>query len=152
MTSTTLRTHVSIDTADLSASIAFYRALLGAEPTLERHDYARFQGEHPPLVLGLNAVRGSLASPTGPLEHLGIQYPDPAALADARRRLEGLRAAMAHEEDTECCYAQLTRSWATDPSGVRWELFHALQEVTDAPTRGGRASACCEPACCTTTA
>lgn len=151
MTTSTLRTHASLDTDDLAASIAFYRALLGADPVLERHDYARFQVEDPPLVLGLNAVRATPPRRTGPLEHLGIQFPDPGALAAARARLAAIGAHLEEEADTECCYARLTRAWAADPSGVRWELFHATQEVTDAADRSsGRPSACCEPGCCVT--
>lgn len=152
MTTTTLRTHASIDTTDLAGSIAFYRALLGASPTLERHDHARFQVEDPPLVLGLNAVEHVRPAPTGPLEHLGIQFPDAGTLASASARLAALGTPLEEEADTACCYARLTRSWATDPSGVRWELFHALQEVIDAPDRSaGRATSCCEPGCCATT-
>lgn len=152
MTAHALQTHVSLDTADLAASIAFYRALLGAEPALVRHDYARFDLAEPALVLGLNAVRGGgpagASGAHGSIEHLGIRFPAPRLLDEARRRLRELGAALEDESGVECCYALLSRSWARDPSGVAWELFVAHEEVREAPGRGGAQGACCEPACC----
>jgi catechol 2,3-dioxygenase-like lactoylglutathione lyase family enzyme len=144
------QTHASIDTADLAGSITFYRALLGAAPALERHDYARFDVSEPPLVLGLNAVERPAPGPTGALEHLGIRFADEAGLDAARRRLAELAVATDEEPDTECCYARLARVWASDPSGVRWELFVVREAVVAAPSRAGSASACCDPTCCTT--
>ncbi len=108
-----LQTHVSIDTADLAAPVSFYRALIGVEPALERHDYARFDVSEPPLVLGLNAVRWVAAGSTGALNHLGVRFEDEAGLDAARRRLEGLGGSIEEEPDTECCYARLARLWAT---------------------------------------
>lgn len=150
MTTDSLQIHASIDTADLAASVAFYRALLGAEPALERHDYARFDVSEPPLVLGLNAVARLAPGSTGVLEHLGVRFADDSGLGAARRRLEGLAVSLEDEPDTECCYARLARVWATDPSGVRWELFVAREAVVEASSRAGDAAACCEPSCCAT--
>jgi catechol 2,3-dioxygenase-like lactoylglutathione lyase family enzyme len=177
-----MQTHVSLDTTDLPASVAFYRALLGEGPAVERHDYARFDVAEPALVLGLNAVASAVvpaasgaespatppaetgvaaggstrAAASGALEHLGILYAGDAQLDAARQRLAGLGAALDEEPDTECCYARLARVWATDPSGVRWELFVVREAFVDAPSRAGRsrdggagaATPCCEPTCC----
>src|SRR5687767_4673600 len=129
MTATKIQTHVSIDTADLAASVAFYRTLLESEPAVQRHDYARFDISDPPLVLGLNAVRSLAAPAHSPLEHLGLRLPDKADLDAARQRLLGACQALEEEADTECCYARLSRLWATDPSGIRWEIFVAHEEV-----------------------
>ncbi len=149
MTTPYPKTHVSIDTADLVASVAFYRALLGEEPALLRHDYARFEVAAPPLVLGLNAVDRAPA-PTGALEHLGILFEDDVGLDAARERLARAGAQLDLEPDVECCYARLARVWASDPSGVRFELFVARESVVEAPSRAGSGSACCEPSCCAT--
>ena len=148
MTTARLQTHVSIDTADLAASVSFYRALLGAEPALERHDYARFDVDAPPLVLGLNAVARLAPASTGAIEHLGLRFDDEAGLDRARQRLARIAARLDEEPDTECCYARLARAWVADPSGVRWELFVAREAVVDAPSRAGSAGSCCEPTCC----
>ena len=148
MTAQKIQTHASIDTSDLSASVAFYRLLLGAAPALERHDYARFDLADPPFVLGLNAVARLSAPARGPLEHLGLRFPEDGGLDAARQRLARGGFALEEEPDTECCYARLSRFWATDPSGVRWEAFVARDAVVEAPSRAGNASACCEPSCC----
>jgi len=141
---TRLASHVSLDTAELARSAAFYRALLGCEPALEKPDYVRFWPAELGLVLTLNA-RPPRAASTGALEHLGILFPDAAALRAARERLAAAGFASPGEEHTVCCYAELDQYWATDPSGVRWELFLAHQEVVEpAP----QASACCAPSCC----
>lgn len=141
--------HASIDTADLASSITFYRALLGAGPSVERHDYARFDVSAPPLVLGLNAVeRPAAAALRSALGHLGIRFADDAALDAARERLVRIGIAVEDEPDAECCYARLARAWATDPSGMPWELFVTREALVDAPSRSGSSPACCEPSCC----
>jgi len=147
-----VQTHASIDTSDLQASVAFYAALLGSEPVLLRHDYARFQVDEPALVLGLNAVGRTREARTGTIQHLGIRFPDRAGLDSARLRLERLGVSVEREEDTECCYARLARVWATDPSGVQWELFHTQEEVVESGSRAGSSESCCEPTCCGTEA
>lgn len=152
MQATLTQTHVSVDTADLAASVRFYSALLGADPALLRHDYARFDLESPGLVLGLNAVGQRPVRSTGALEHLGIRFLDEAALLGAQERLLRAGVPLEEENDVECCYARLTRAWAVDPSGVRWELFVASEPVVEAPTRAGERSACCAPGCCDTIA
>jgi catechol 2,3-dioxygenase-like lactoylglutathione lyase family enzyme len=146
---TRLASHVSIDTPDLARSSAFYRALFGVEPVLERHDYVRFWPAELGLVLGLN-LRQRPAGGTGALQHLGVLFPDAAALAAARQRLARAGFPTHGQEDTVCCYARLDQFWARDPSGVSWELFLAHEEVL-AETKAGAApqgSACCEPGCC----
>ena len=150
MTAQKIQTHASIDTSDLAASVAFYRTLLGAGPALERRDYARFDLSDPSLVLGLNAVELLAPPARGPIEHLGVRFFDEAGLDAARDRLVRGGFALKEEPDTECCYSRLSRFWATDPSGVRWEAFIAREAVVEATTRSGTASACCEPTCCAT--
>ena len=145
-TSTRLTNHVSIDTTDLERSSAFYRALLGVEPALEKPDYVRFWPEELGLVLALN-LRKQLERGSGALRHLGVLYPDAGALAGARERLARAGFATHGEEDTVCCYARLDQFWATDPSGVEWELFLSHEDVV-AEKVAAAASSCCAPECC----
>jgi catechol 2,3-dioxygenase-like lactoylglutathione lyase family enzyme len=146
-TATRLQSHVSISTPDLARSRAFYRALLDAEPALERHDYVRFWPEELGLVLGLNAVPAAdPAAATGSLQHLGLLFPDAAALASARARLAAAGFASSGAEHVECCYAELDQFWATDPSGVRWELF--VSHTAEIEPAAGTERTCCGPACC----
>jgi len=140
-----LENHVSIDTSDLARSRAFYTALLGYEPVLVRAAYVRFRSAEPGLVLALNAAPAR-APGTGNVQHLGILFHEGAGLRAARERLARAGFATRGEEHTECCYAELDQYWAIDPSGVRWELFLAHQEVIASPSGCAPASGCCPPA------
>jgi catechol 2,3-dioxygenase-like lactoylglutathione lyase family enzyme len=146
-TATTLTHHVSIGTTDLDRSAAFYRALFAVEPVLSKPDYVRFWPEGLGLVLGLNA-RSRVPSGTGPLQHLGLLYPDASSLAAARERLARQGFATHGEADTECCYARLDQFWATDPSGVKWELFLSREPVAEALPKDRQAGSCCASDCC----
>lgn len=137
-----LQNHVSIDTADLARSRTFYTALFGCEPVLQRADYVRFWPEELGLVLALNASPAR-ASGTGSLQHLGVLFRDRATLRAARERLAQAGFPSPGEEHTECCYAELDQFWAMDPSGVRWELFLAHQEVVASSSACSPASGCC---------
>jgi len=142
-----LTSHVSIDTQDLARSNAFYRALFGVEPALEKPDYVRFWPAELGLVLGLNA-RKRLERGSGALQHLGVLYPDAAALATARERLAKAGFKTHGKENTECCYARLDQFWATDPSGVEWELFLSHEDVIAEKAEAKKDSTCCAPECC----
>jgi len=146
-TRTRLQSHVSIDTPDLARSHAFYRALLAAEPVLVKPDYVRFWPPELGLVLGLNAG-GVRTRDTGSLQHLGLLFPDAEALRAARERLAQAGFPTHGVEHTECCYAELDQFWATDPSGVRWELFLSHREVVEEPAQTRQATGCCAPDCC----
>ena len=138
--------HVSIDTRDLERSRAFYRALLDEEPVLAKQDYLRFWPEELGLVLGLNG-RAKERGSTGPMRHLGLLFPSEGALVDARARLEAAGFATHGEANTTCCYARLDQFWATDPSGVEWELFLSHEDELQEP-QVAAASTCCTPDCC----
>jgi len=140
--STALQNHVSIDTSNLDRSRAFYSALFGTDPVLVRADYVRFWPAELGLVLALNA--GKVRAPgTGSLQHLGILFRDQETLTAARERLRRAGFETPGEAHTECCYAELDQYWATDPSGVRWELFLAHQEVVASSSACAGASGCC---------
>ena len=147
-TAARLSSHVSIDTADLSRSSAFYRALFGVEPTLVKPDYVRFWPAELGLVLGLNQ-RKRLERGSGALEHLGVLFPDAGSLAEARRRLEQAGFPTHGKENTTCCYARLDQFWATDPSGVEWELFLSHEDELPEAAPAQVASARCATDCCT---
>jgi catechol 2,3-dioxygenase-like lactoylglutathione lyase family enzyme len=140
------QTHVSLDTQDLAASVAFYTAVLGQPPMLLKPDYARFDLSDPGLVLGLNALPAAGSSP-GALNHLGIRLPARESLSEVRQRLQGAGIPLREELGVECCYAKLSRLWAVDPSGVRWELFAADEPVVEASSACG-SSSCCAPGSC----
>lgn len=146
-TATRLASHVSIDTQDLARSTVFYRAIFGVEPVLVKPDYVRFWPEELGLVLGLNArKRGERGS--GALQHMGVLFPDAAGLAAARERLDRAGFPTHGKENTECCYARLDQFWATDPSGVEWELFLSHEDVIAEKAEARTDATCCKPECC----
>jgi glyoxalase/bleomycin resistance protein/dioxygenase superfamily protein len=50
------RFHIALNVKDVELMLPFYRALLGAEPTLIRDGYAKFEVQEPPLHISLNRV------------------------------------------------------------------------------------------------
>src|SRR5216684_6976493 len=66
-----LKPHVSINVRNVERSIAFYRQMLGIEPSKVRSGYAKFDVQNPPLNLALNEV--PTLSGAGALSHLGLQ-------------------------------------------------------------------------------
>ena len=79
------RFHVGLHTSDLGRAVRFYRVLFGVEPAKHFDDYAKFELGEPPLVL---ALYPGPRQPGGALNHLGLRFPDSAALVDVQRRLE----------------------------------------------------------------
>jgi len=142
--------HIGLDVSDLGRSTDFYRRLLGVEPARLEPDYARFELAEPGLVLSLNPSREP-RSHRWP-NHLGLRFPDLAALEAARARVAAAGLEGRREEDTVCCYSRQEKLWFEDPDGTPWELY----VVTEAglPQRGERqfsvpgGSACCAPECC----
>ena len=140
------RLHVHVGVHDLTQSIRFYSTLFGAQPTVLRDDYAKWQLDDPRVNFAISQ-RGRAAG----LDHLGIQVDGAAELAAVHARLEGAGETVRAKGTTECCYARSDKGWVTDPSGVAWETFWTHGEATtygdsrlvDAAT--GKA-ACCDPA------
>ena len=74
-----MRMHVNLRVSDIEASTRFYSGLFGAEPTVRKHDYAKWMLDDPRVNFAI--VASGRASG---LEHLGIQ-------AESREELEMLR-------------------------------------------------------------
>ena len=120
--------HASLNVADLERSIAFYRALLGAEPAKVRSDYAKFDLADPPLVLSLIPNRPGAG---GPLNHAGLRMRNAEELVEVQRRLEAAGMPTQREEGVECCYARQTKFWITDPDGALWEIYVFHEDIDD---------------------
>lgn len=117
---TATKFHLSLNVGDLSRSIKFLEALLGAPPAKVRSDYAKFELDDPPLVLSLEP-RG--VTGVGALNHVGFRLANSAALVEAQRRLEATGMPTQREEGVECCYARQTKFWITDPDRTLWEVY-----------------------------
>jgi catechol 2,3-dioxygenase-like lactoylglutathione lyase family enzyme len=150
MTTSTNLVHVSLDTADLERSIAFYTRLFAAPPVRRETDYAKFEPADVPIVLSLNPAPAAAIGPQR-LSHLGVRVADATALGTLRERLARAGLAAREERDAVCCYARADKLWVADPDGNDWELYLRLG---DAPVRYPETAACCAPtedapvACC----
>jgi catechol 2,3-dioxygenase-like lactoylglutathione lyase family enzyme len=150
------RLHVHVSVEDLDRSTEFYATLFGAQPTVVKDDYAKWQLDDPKVNFAISARGGR----TG-VDHLGIQVDEGAELVELSGRLKAAGETTFDQEAATCCYARSDKSWVSDPSGLRWETFHTFGEATtygedDVPAMTTAAAACCgaeskaEPAsaCC----
>lgn len=112
------RLHVHLSVEDMPASIRFYAALFGTQPTVAHDDYAKWMLDDPRVNFAISS-RGAAPG----LDHLGIQVETKDELADAYARLRTADGPVLEEGATTCCYAQSEKAWITDPQGVAWETF-----------------------------
>lgn len=118
--------HACLNVSDLQRSVTFYSALLGYEPVKQYEDYAKFEIESPPMVLSLKPKRAHVG---GPLNHLGIRVTDPSRLEAAVARLRTVNARLGRQDHVQCCYAEQTKVWVTDPDGTLWEVYVLHEDV-----------------------
>jgi catechol 2,3-dioxygenase-like lactoylglutathione lyase family enzyme len=138
------RLHVSFGVENLDASVRFYATLFGAEPSVRRPGYAKWQLEDPRVnfvVETLSGVRG--------FGHAGIQVDHADELEPIFERLKAAEAPYLPEGITTCCYHKSEKSWTEDPDGVRWEAFHTQHQMEsfgtgpEAPATGPAQAGCC---------
>ncbi len=80
--------------------------------------------EDPPVNFAIS-TRGDA---TG-VDHLGIQVDSDEQLSEIRGHASQADIAILDEGETTCCYARSDKYWITDPQGVAWEQFHALDTI-----------------------
>ena len=138
------RLHVHVAVHDIPQSVRFYSAMFGAQPTVEKADYAKWMLDDPRVNFAISA-RGAR---TG-LDHLGIQAEDNAELEEVGSRLAQADVSVLPQKAASCCYAKSDKYWTIDPQGIAWESFHTLDSV---PTYGsdtrGKAAVEHKAACC----
>jgi catechol 2,3-dioxygenase-like lactoylglutathione lyase family enzyme len=133
------RVQLALNVDDLASSIAFYRALFGAEPAKVRPGYANFAIAEPPLKLVLIENPGQ----GGSVNHLGVEVADTDTVDAEQTRLAEVGLASVDERDVTCCYAKQDKFWVEGaPNGERWEIYTVL---ADANSMQGDAE-CCTPA------
>jgi catechol 2,3-dioxygenase-like lactoylglutathione lyase family enzyme len=132
----TTRIHVSLPVTDLEASVAFYSALFGTEPSKRKDDYANFRLDGPPIHLALVAT-GAGQPGTDGIRHNGVEVDSAEALAAWRTRLDEAEVTYRVEDDAVCCYAKADKLWVDDPDGNPWELWVRTgdAEVMSAPSK-----------------
>jgi catechol 2,3-dioxygenase-like lactoylglutathione lyase family enzyme len=144
------RLHVHVGVNDLDQSIGFYSTLFAAEPTVIRHDYAKWMLDDPRVNFAISSGNHARKG----IEHLGIQVDSGEELSELYDRLKAADRPVLEEGATTCCYAKSEKSWIADPDGVAWEAFFTNGEATvygDSPALETLAAPagtikCCAPA------
>jgi catechol 2,3-dioxygenase-like lactoylglutathione lyase family enzyme len=139
------RFHVHVVVPDLDASIGFYSLLFGTEPSVRKHDYAKWMLDDPRINFAISR-RGDHAG----VNHLGFQVDSDAELGTVHDRLVAAGRTVTGEKAASCCYAVSDKYWVTDPAGVAWETFHTLGAIPVLRSEGETANACGtgSTACC----
>ena len=120
------RLHVHVGVEDLDASVRFYSTLFGADPTVAKHDYAKWMLEDPRVNFAISAGHHAANG----VEHLGIQVESAEELAEVYGRLQAADRPVLEEGATTCCYARSEKSWVADPDGLVWETFLTSGDAT----------------------
>lgn len=141
------RLHVHVGVEDLSRSIGFYSTLFGAEPTVLKHDYAKWMLDDPRVNFAISTGRHAAKG----IEHLGIQVENTDELTEVYGRLNAADRPVLDEGATTCCYARSEKSWIADPDGIVWEAFYTDGEATvygESPRLSALSANASENACC----
>ena len=135
------RFHVHVSVPDLDASIGFYSKLFGAQPSVQKTDYAKWMLEDPRVNFAIstwNATKG--------VNHLGLQADSEEELSEIGARFAVADAATILDEPAaRCCYALSNKHWVQDPQGIAWEAFHTLESI---PTFSPHAETAAQAGCC----
>jgi len=121
---------LALNVSDLDQAVEFYSRLFGVEPARRRPGYANFAIDQPPLKLVLfetghecNDDEGCCNGTGGTINHLGVEVETTEEVLDAERRLSGSGLNTSGVDDTQCCFAEKTETWVTDPDGTAWEWY-----------------------------
>ena len=141
------RLHVHVGVNDLKQSIGFYSTLFGAQPTVVKHDYAKWMLDDPRVNFAISSGNHAAKG----IEHLGIQAESADELAEVYGRLKSADRPVLEEGATTCCYAKSEKSWISDPDGVVWEAFYTNGEATvygESPELTALSANPADTACC----
>ena len=139
------RFHVNVTVKDLERSVAFYRALFGQGPTVEKTDYAKWMLEDPRINFSVSTSTRSRG-----VNHIGLQADTMAELEQIQERLRLAEETTFDQPDAQCCYARSSKTWVRDPDAVAWETFVTHEDIayygddhapTDVPANEGER--CC---------
>jgi catechol 2,3-dioxygenase-like lactoylglutathione lyase family enzyme len=128
------KAHMSLNVADLSASVDFYRVLFGCEPAKRHVDYAKFELETPPVTFSLQP---GPRPPGASLSHIGLRFNSQDAVFKVQDRLQAAGIPFSRQEGVVCGYARQSKCWVADPDNNYWEIY-----VLEADVDPSRVRAC----------
>ena len=115
------RMHIHIAVNELPKSIGFYSAMFDSAPTVERHDYAKWQLDNPKVNFAISLREGVCG-----MNHLGIQVDSEAELKEIAQRLDSAEIDFSSQQGISCCGSHSNKHWVLDPQGIAWESFRTL--------------------------
>ncbi len=124
-----MRLQLALNVADIDEAVDFYSRMFATEPARRRPGYANFAIDEPPLKLVLFETADSAddccgaGAVGGTINHLGVETETVEQVMQAERRLSAEGLETTGVDDTQCCYAEKSETWVTDPDGSRWEWY-----------------------------
>jgi catechol-2,3-dioxygenase len=134
------RFHVHVAVEDLSKSVTFYASLFGAQPNVQKDDYAKWMIDEPRINFAISQ-RGQ----TPGIDHLGFQMDSTEELNAMTAQLRAADVAVSDQMASTCCYAKSDKGWIHDPQGIAWEAFVTHGSSTTYGAADESANACCTP-------
>lgn len=138
------RFHIHVGVKDISHSVQFYSTLFGQKPTKLKDDYAKWMLEDPRINFAI-----STRSNEEGVDHMGIQVDEANELTEITDRLKKADLGVFGEGTTTCCYAESSKAWVKDPSGIAWEAYQTMADAevfSEKPKKvETTANACCAP-------
>lgn len=114
------KVHVSLDVANIPASINFYSTLFNTSPTKVKPGYAKFDLESPAINLTLQEIQRCCIQG---LSHMGIRVDSLEEVLAYKARLNSAGIETQDELGSTCCHALQDKVWVSDPTGYRWEVY-----------------------------
>lgn len=118
------RFHIHVGVKDLNNSVQFYSSLFGQKPTKVKEDYAKWMLDDPKINFAISTKSGQEG-----LDHLGMQVDEESELTEVSTRLKNADLKVFGEGSATCCYAESTKAWVKDPSGIAWETYHTMADA-----------------------
>lgn len=135
------RFHIHVGVDNLAESVQFYSTLFGAKPSKLKEDYAKWMLEDPKINFAI-----STRTNTKGVDHLGIQVDESMELSELTERLKKADLKIYGEGEVTCCYAESSKAWVQDPSGIAWEAYHSMNDAEVFSEKPKTEAACCAPA------
>jgi extradiol dioxygenase family protein len=131
--------HLSLDVADLEASVRFYSTLFNNPPSKVKPGYAKFDLESPPINLTMQEKSHCCLQG---ISHMGLRVNTEQEIQGIKKRMEDAGYSTVDEDNTVCCYALQDKFWLNDPSDYRWEVY-MVKADTEEEGHPSLPEACC---------
>lgn len=137
------RVQLALNVSNIDEAVAFYSKLFQTEVNKRKPGYANFAIDEPPLKLVLIEGEGG-----GTLNHLGVEVESVDEVEAAESRLTADGVSTTGVDNTMCCYARKTETWAQDPDGAPWEWYVKTgdaEQMTNSIITDDESTSCCAP-------